>query len=564
MSSPLLALAPLLAARWRPLAAGVLGLSVASACNIAAPILAAEAIDIDLAAHDRLGLIRRSLSVAAAVAVAWVSTLLAKLALETTVQKSLADLKAKLFDHLLSLDATFHDQTPSGSLIGRVSGDVEALRILLVEVLFALPADMILALGMLAALQQRAPAIAGPVFASIPLYLLLFVLFRIVAPPLFQRQRSYVSRVTASLAETSRALPALGAIGRQRWATDRAAALVRESWRADVIANLQPIWYFNAASALRTLATSGLLLWGSAAISEGRATVGTLLLAISYLRQIFQPLMRLSDHLSTLERARASAVRVETLLSTRSALVEPERPVPWPGLSREITFERVDFSYREGTPVLRSLDLSIPAGSRLGIVGPTGSGKSTLIDLLLRLRDPVAGRVCIDGTDIRQISLSEIRARTALVLQDVQLIPGTVLENLGCDEVSALRALGAVGLPWPLDRAVSDASLSRGERQMLTLARALASSPSLIVLDEATSAIDPSTEATLEEVLDRIAREGAITVVIVAHRLRTVRRCDRIVVLQDGAIEESGDHLSLLERGGIYAELVRKQSAGAA
>ena len=217
------------------------------------------------------------------------------------------------------------------------------------------------------------------------------------------------------------------------------------------------------------------------------------------------------------------------------------------------------FSYVDGVPVLKGVDLSVPAGARVGIVGATGSGKSTIVDLVLRFRDPDRGRVTIDGIDVRELSVADLRRRTALVLQDVRLLPGTVLDNLGGDPVRARAALDALGVPLALDAPVEEGALSRGERQLLTFARALARDPDLLVLDEATSAIDPETEDRVQRALDTLAEGRAV--MIVAHRLETVRRCDRIYVLREGVVAESGTHAELVARGGLYATLVRLQDA---
>jgi ABC-type multidrug transport system fused ATPase/permease subunit len=219
----------------------------------------------------------------------------------------------------------------------------------------------------------------------------------------------------------------------------------------------------------------------------------------------------------------------------------------------------VSFAYDAGVPVLRDLDLAIPAGAKVGVVGATGSGKSTLVDLVLRFRDPDAGRITVDGVDLRDVALDEVRQRTALVLQEVRLLPATVRENLGGDPVAARAALDALGLDWDLDRVVDERTLSRGERQLLTFARALVGDPELLVLDEATSAIDPATEHAVQVALERLVRGR--TVLVVAHRLDTVRTCDFLCVMAHGRLVEQGTHDELVQRGGVYAALVRVQEA---
>ncbi|MEQ1570970.1 MAG: ABC transporter ATP-binding protein [Myxococcota bacterium] len=541
------------------LAVGVSGSIVASGANVAAPVWLAEAIDRDLATGDADGLGARAASYAGAVAVALLATLGSRVALEIASQRALRRLKVALFDHLVEHDVALHDQIPSGSLIGRVQGDVEALRILFVEVLFALPADAVLVVGMLAVTEARAHAVAGPVFAVLPAWLVLFGLFRWVAPPYFQRQRVAVSALTGALADAVRGLPALRALGRHHWVAARLRDSAEDARRADLLAQFQPIWYFNGAQLVRSVAIAALLVWGGARLADGTATVGVLVMGLSYLRQLFQPLLRLSNHLATLERARASATRIVDLLDTPRRVADAARPVPWPGLRQALRFEQVGFAYTPGTEVLCALDLTVPAGTRVGVIGATGSGKSTVVDLALRFRDPVSGRITVDGVDLRSIDRASLRAHTALVLQEVRLLPGTVLENLGGDPTLAKKALDAIGSTFPLERVIDERALSRGERQLLTFARALVGDPELLVLDEATSAVDPTTEREVQRALDQLM--SGRTVLVIAHRLHTVRGCDTLYVLDRGRVVEHGPPATLLAAGGAYARLVREQGA---
>lgn len=544
--------------------AGVVGLLIGTGLNLAGPYIVAQAIDVDLVAGDTAGLVRKGLLYLALLLANLGLTYAAKIAIEVAAQRAMLGLKTELFDHLIDHDLAVHDQQTSGRLITRVQGDTEALRFLFSEVILAAPADLALFVGMAVVVTTTTPALAPLVFAVLPPYLLLFGLFRLVSPPAFIALRAVKAKLTGFLSEHLRAMPVLQMFDRVPWANDRADILNGEVFRKEVIAHLLPVGYFNGVFLTRSLGMV-LLLWvGAGRVAEGTLTVGALVMGLGYLRQMFNPLMRLSHHLATLERARAAAIRIAGIRDTPRTITDPPTPVPWPGLRDALRLEDVRFHYTEDTPVLKGIDLTIPAGSHVGIVGATGAGKTTVLNLLLRFRDPTGGRVTVDGVDLRDLALDALRRRIGLVLQDVHLFAGTILANLGGDPVAARAALDTLGVELPLDRELIDGGqdLSRGERQLLTFARALARDPEILVLDEATSAVDPETEQLVQSALQRLM-EGRTTVTV-AHRLATVRDCDRIYVLGAGAVVESGTHAELLAANGLYAALHALQHGAAA
>ncbi|MBX2796637.1 MAG: ABC transporter ATP-binding protein/permease [Myxococcales bacterium] len=559
MTSPLRRLLPVLWPEFASLAAGCTGLGIAAILALVGPWLVAQAIDVDLPAGDVAALQWRAVAYLAAVFGTGICTWLAKIALEMAAQRALVRLEVQAFEHMASHDLAVHDELRSGSLVGRIQGDISVLRVLLVEVVFALPAEALQVAGMVGVLWWSAPSLVAPVIVVLIVYLVILGVFRRVAAPIFLAHRKAASRLTGILAETVHAMPALRALRRHHWGEARAADHVQQVQRLEAWSRFQPVWFFNVARLARSVSIVAVLALGAAQVAQGSATVGALVLALAYLRQMFTPLMRLSDQLATLERARAAAVRVDELLSESRRIVDPPRPTPWPGLRQGIHFHDVSFSYRHGTPVLRGIQLHVPAGTRLGLVGATGAGKSTILDLLLRFRDPTEGQVTIDGVDLRDLAVADLRAHGALVLQEVQLLPGSVHDNVGGSRAQAAQALEMLDLALDLDQSIRATSLSLGERQLLTFARAWVADPELLVLDEATSAVDPESEARVQHALDTLM--AGRTAVIVAHRLDTVRSCDRIAVLHEGRVAELGSHDELLALGGRYAHLVRTQEA---
>ena len=564
MKHPLLRLAPLFRRSSGLLILGSVALLLGTACNLAGPWIVAQAIDVDFVNRDVAGLVTSGLLYLACLVGNGVLTYLGRLVLEIVGQRAMYDLKVQIFDHLIHHDLAFHDTQNSGRIITRVQGDTESLRVLFSEVILAFPADLCLVIGIFAVLGTTAPDIAPFVFAVLPPYIILLMIFRRISPPRFLKVRRFAAQLTGFFAEHLRAMPILRLFDREVWLRDRAEGLNKGVYQAQFIAELQAVWYFNCNFLIRSLGMVGILWIGAGQVAAGAITLGALVMALGYLRQLFSPLMRLSFQFTTIERARAAAIRIAEILDVPRTIDDPESPTPWPGLRDAVRLEDVRFHYEENHEVLRGVDLEIAAGTNVGIVGSTGSGKSTILNLLLRFRDPTIGRVTVDGVDVRDLAIDDLRGRCGLVLQDVHLFAGTVLDNLGGDRDAAQRALHELGLrEFSLDHEVAEGggNLSRGERQLLTFARALVGGPEFLVLDEATSAVDPETEARVQNALEHL-RTGRTTVTV-AHRLATIRHCDNIYVLADGCVHESGTHNQLMALDGVYANLAHLQEGTA-
>ena len=506
-----------------------------------------------------------ALSYAALVGVAAVATWVARIRIEAVAQQAMLSVKQRLFSHLLRHDVALHDRYGSGALLARVSGDVEAMRLLFSEVILQLPGDFALVLGMFVVLGYAAPVLMGIVALSVPLWVGLVVLYRRVSPAAFGEVRSHATALSGWMAETIPAIPLLRSMDRTGFAAEHTAALGRARFDADLRYGLQSVWFFNGLFGVRS-GVLALVVWvGAEQVAKGALSAGVLLVAVDYARKMVEPFLRLQFHITTLERARVGGARVKELLDTPRAVQDPVQPAPWPGVGEGIELDEVSFSYNPEVPLFSGVSLRVPVGRRVAIVGPTGGGKSSLIQLVARFRDPVGGTVRIAGLDLKAMRVADLRLHIGLVTQAVQLLPGTVLENLGLEgsdgRARAAALLAEVGLSQRLTPETmvgpGGETLSRGEVQLLCLARTLVHEPEVLLLDEATSAMDPDTEARVMRVLaDRPER----TLLTVAHRLRTVVEYDQIVVFDRGIVE-SGTHEGLLRAGGAYAALWRAQVA---
>jgi ATP-binding cassette subfamily B protein len=342
-------------------------------------------------------------------------------------------------------------------------------------------------------------------------------------------------------------------------------------------AQLRSIWYqalFTPVIGVITSVGIALVLWqGGSWALEGTLTVGTLAAFLAYVQRFFQPIENFSDQYTLMQSAMAAAERVFHLLDQRPEICDMPAPRPQPSLQQAVEFRHVSFAYARGDQVLHDVSFTLRKGERLALVGPTGAGKSSIVSLLCRFYDPQQGQILLDGVDIRQISLADLRSKIALVLQDPFLFSASLEHNLtlGNDAIThahvrrAARMIGTEGLidalPQGLETPILErgANLSVGEKQLLSLTRALAHDPEMLILDEATSSVDGQTEALIQEGMKQLLAHR--TALVIAHRLSTIREMDRILVLDHGRLMEEGSHEQLLARGGLYTKLYSLQFA---
>ncbi len=560
----------LLPYRWVVLVA-VLLLIVVSGLRLVPPLLTEIAIDRHIENRDIEGL--------ATVAQLYLAVLLVQFAVSFaqtdltnwTGQKIMYDLRMRIFRHIQRQDLAYFNRTPVGRLITRMTTDVDVLNELFTSGVVSIFGDIVSLGGIIAVMFWLDWRLALVCLSVVPALFAVTIAFKRKVRGSYRRVRTAIARINAFLQESITGMAVVQIFVQE----DRKLREFDERNREHLDANLASIFayavYYPVVDLIGALSI-GLILWyGGLNALEGAVTLGVLVAFIQYAERFYKPISDLSEKFNILQSAMASSERIFDLLETEPGIVPPAQPRQLDRVEGAIEFRNVSFSYRPGTPVLRNINLRVRPGEKVAIVGATGSGKSTLINLLCRFYDVDAGRILVDGVDVREMDLTQLRRAVAVVLQDVFLFSASVEENvrLWSRPISYAEMKEAAQqvhahpfihrLPEGYSTAVSErgSSLSVGQRQLLAFARALAHSPRILVLDEATSSVDTDTELVIQSAVERLMEDH--TSLIIAHRLSTIRNCDRIVVLHKGEIREEGTHAELLRRGGLYYKLYQYQ-----
>jgi len=483
-------------------------------------------------------------------------------------------LKQGIFEHVLALGTLFHDQNPVGKLISRTESDAEQIKELFGSVAIQLVSSAALFVGSLAYLMWDQLSVAWVLLPLVPVTSLATWWFLVTVRKIYREGRKRAAELTGMVAEYVQGVPVVQHYGQKERAVRVLNDRNRAKYRVDMKAWTLDYTFWGVFMYFEILALAAVIWIATPQIGMDppQFTTGDLILFIALTRSVFMPIMGLGEQLSQVQRGLASADRVFDLLDTKVDVFDEPSAAAEAPFERELAFENVCFSYDGETDVLHDVSFKVRNGEQVALVGPSGGGKSTLVGLLCRFMRPTRGRITTDGRDLREFTRAAWRSRLGLVLQEIYLFPGTVDENLRVldDDVPrerVVRAARAVSadrfiedLPGTYDAELKErgSNLSLGERQILSFARALTNDPSILVLDEATSSVDPETEKRIQESLHRLL-EGR-TAVIVAHRLSTIRNADRILVIKNGRIAEEGDHGTLYALGGHYRELYDLQA----
>jgi ATP-binding cassette subfamily B multidrug efflux pump len=576
-----------------------------AALALVPPFLVRQVIDVHIPAGDLSGLAIIGLTYLAALAGTFALEFVQTWTLQMTGQRIMRDLRLEIYAHLQRLGVRFYDRNPVGRVMTRVTSDVDVLNDLFTSGVVSVFGDVFTLAGIMLVMLWLDWQVALVAFAALPLIVLVTQWFRRHVRESYREVRFWIARINSFLQEHLTGMATVQLFGGEA----RAFEGFDEIDRRHRDANLQSIFYYAvfypAIEVIGALATALIVWYGGGRVIQDALTLGTLVAFIQYAQRFFRPISDLSEKFNILQAAMASSERIFGLLdeeveagptgprapalsgpigeaapigpagphgsgphppSARSRPIGPSGPV-----GPEIRFDRVWFAYEGDDWVLRDVSFVVESGQRVGIVGATGAGKTTIISLLLRFYDVTKGRITIDGVDIRELDRQALRRHFGLVLQDVHLFSGTIASNValgtpGIDEAGVRRALEAVGamrfvsaLPGGLDAPVAErgATLSVGQKQLVSFARALAHDPSVLLLDEATSSVDTDTEAALRAALGSLM--AGRTTIAIAHRLSTIQDMDTILVLHKGCVREQGRHQTLVARGGIYSRLVELQ-----
>jgi ATP-binding cassette, subfamily B, multidrug efflux pump len=552
----------------------------ASVLQLGQPYLTKLAIDRYIATGDLRGLDWIAAAFLGILAGSFLLEFIQIWTLQMTGQRIMFDMRMQIYRHLQRLDVQFYDRNPVGRLMTRVTTDVDVLNDLFTSGVVSIFGDVFTLAGIMIVLVVMDWRLALIAFSVLPLIVLVTQWFRRNVRDSYRNVRAWIARINAYLQEHITGMPTVQLFRRERRTFERFDAINRKHRDANVESIFYYAVFYPAIEVIGALASALIIWYGGGWTLQNTLTLGSLVAFLQYSQRFFRPISDMSEKFNVLQSAMASSERIFKLLDTEVRIV-PGSGDRGPGSgvrgAGAITFDAVWFAYNadkagaEPDYVLRDVSFDVRPGERVGIVGATGAGKSTIINLLLRFYDVTRGRILVDGVDIRQMPLEELRRLFSLVLQDVHLFSGTIAANIRLGETAItderVRAAAAAvhadrfidRLPAGYDSPVAErgATLSVGQKQLLSFARALAFDPKILILDEATSSVDTETELLIRDAL-HVLMAGRTTIAI-AHRLSTIQDMDKILVLHKGQLREAGTHQELLALRGIYYKLYQLQ-----
>lgn len=486
-------------------------------------------------------------------------------------QKIIYDLRKKIFDHIMTLDLKFFDRNPIGRVVTRVTGDVEVLFEVFSSGLVTAFGDIFLLFWILYFMFDLDWTLALVTLSIVPVLIVATAIFRKKVRESYRRIRILIAKLNSFVQEHITGITIVQYFVKEEKTTEEFEKINREHTDE----NKRSVFYYAVFFPVVELigaVSVGLIIWyGGGQVVQEAISIGVIVSFIQFTEMFFRPIRDLSEKYNILQTAMASSERIFALLDEKPAVVNPADPVHIKDLKGDIEFQNVWFAYNDEDYVLKDVSFKIRAGEKVAFVGATGAGKTTIINLISRFYDVTKGRITIDGIDIRDLDQRELRKSIGIVLQDVFLFSGNIRSNITLNdnsipEETVSRSVENVGLdsfvsmlPGKLDHRVNErgSSLSVGQKQLISFARALAYDPKILILDEATSSVDTHTEILIQNAIQKLIQGR--TSIIIAHRLSTIQTCDKIIVMHKGEIKEMGTHQELLEKGGLYFKLYELQ-----
>jgi ATP-binding cassette subfamily B protein len=563
--------------QWRWILAAVSFAFIITGTSLVWPRLVQTAMDKyilnnALSIHDRIaGVTSIAFLFLAVIMISFVANFFQVIALEWAGQRIMHSLRQRLFDHVIGLNLSFFSAHRVGRLVTRHTNDIQNMHEMFTSVIVTLFNEGIRLAGILVVLLWMDKRLSLLLALTFPLMMIITLTFGKLSREAFRRIRFYLAGINAFLQEAVSGMSVIQLFLREEDTKQRFSRLNGDYFEAAMY-QIKVFGVFVPLIEVMSSVALALIIWyGGGRVLRDYTTIGALTAFISYMRLFFQPIREFSQKYTIVQSAMASAERIFQLLEEKDYAPEVLDPVKTDGMAGHIEFRDVVFSYDEGRPVLRNISFEVQPGHTLAIVGATGSGKTTIINLLERFYNPQHGSILLDGADLRKYEPRWLREHIGLVMQDIFIVPGSIRENILLDrklpeskierivDLSQLKSL-IESLPHGLDTRIGEGAmdLSAGQKQLLALARVLARDPKILILDEATSNVDTQTEMLIEHAISAVMANR--TSIIIAHRLSTIRRANQIIIVDQGRIVERGTHEDLMEKAGLYHHLQTLQN----